>query len=536
MYKVFLVDDEPFIVEGLYAIVDWSHFGLEIVGQAEDGRQALEALSQVPVDILITDIRMPNMDGLTLIRRAKELNEEMKVIVLSGYDDFDYLKEGMVLGIENYLLKPINIEELKKTLRSTVEKLDTSIADTVYGRENMDIIRDNILYRWLTNAIDGEELKMRLCMLGVQLDGPYYLVAVIEVIPYEEGETSFAQGFSDVPSPAVREQLYLTYDIVRNKVQERCQTVCFRDKAGQTVVIFSLENRRAAKVEATEWLHALYEDLQGAVCCEVVIGIGGDVSGKALAAKSYADAQLAAQYYLIEPKTHVLEIEQLSPVALSRTPAFQLDLPAYAATLLARDRQALFQLIDADFARLQGQSGVTPAHLQTAAIDIIVHIQQSLNNVCKGSRTQASTLTVYRHMFARVFQAPSIDALKTYVKVVAKTAMDSLTPQDEVTPIVQQVLRHIDAHYAEGLSLKMLGQTYNVHPVYLGQLFQKETNESFSHYVNRYRIEKSKQLLRETHLKTREIARKVGFWDASYFYRQFKRYVGVSPTEFRNLP
>ncbi len=179
MYKVFIVDDEPFIIEGLYDILDWASFGLEIVGHAENGRQALEALASIPADLLITDISMPVMDGLSLIAEARKLHQELKVIILSGFNEFDYLKEGMKLGIENYLLKPINVEELESTLRNTVEKMNSMKSDELYDAFDMQILKDNTLYRWLTGQIGEAEFRERADLLGLDLMKPYLIVAVI---------------------------------------------------------------------------------------------------------------------------------------------------------------------------------------------------------------------------------------------------------------------------------------------------------------------------------------------------------------------
>lgn len=167
MYKVFIVDDEPFIIEGLYDILDWASFGLEIVGHAENGRQALEALASIPADLLITDISMPVMDGLSLIAEARKLHQELKVIILSGFNEFDYLKEGMKLGIENYLLKPINVEELESTLRNTVEKMNSMKSDELYDAFDMQILKDNTLYRWLTGQIGEAEFRERPICWGL---------------------------------------------------------------------------------------------------------------------------------------------------------------------------------------------------------------------------------------------------------------------------------------------------------------------------------------------------------------------------------
>ncbi|MMZ64507.1 HTH-type transcriptional regulator YesS [compost metagenome] len=127
-----------------------------------------------------------------------------------------------------------------------------------------------------------------------------------------------------------------------------------------------------------------------------------------------------------------------------------------------------------------------------------------------------------------------MEELAEIVKRTAASAIEALN-RDVKSPVVQQVLNTIHEGYHQDLSLKTLGNTYKIHPVYLGQLFHKEVGESFTEYVNRYRIEKAKEMLKTTHQKVHEIARQVGYWETGYFYKQFKRYVGISPTEFKGL-
>ncbi|WP_048747000.1 response regulator, partial [Paenibacillus sp. P22] len=156
MYRVMLVDDEPFIVEGLQDAIDWSAFDLEIAAVAGSGKAALEQLKRQPVDLLVTDITMPGMSGLELIREARGILPGLKAIILSGYNEFDYLKEGMTLGIENYLLKPVNFKELRATLAATAAKLDAEEEppELALSEEELGILKDRILYRWMRGEID----------------------------------------------------------------------------------------------------------------------------------------------------------------------------------------------------------------------------------------------------------------------------------------------------------------------------------------------------------------------------------------------
>lgn len=155
MYNVFLVDDEPFIIEGMRALVPWEDYGLKVVGEASNGSEAIKKLETCHVDILLTDIMMPIMDGLELISTLKERHPNTKYIVLSGYEEFEYVKKGMKLGIENYLLKPVNEQELISTLENSIEKLEKS----TNNEEAYTILRDNTIWRCLNQDIDAKEWR-----------------------------------------------------------------------------------------------------------------------------------------------------------------------------------------------------------------------------------------------------------------------------------------------------------------------------------------------------------------------------------------
>ncbi len=124
MKKVMIVEDEELILQGLRNILDWEALGLDVVHMAHDGTEALEMWEKEPVHIVVTDISMPEMDGLTLLRKIREKEEQVRFIILTGYDEFDYAREAIRLGVENYILKPINEEELERQLRETVQKLE----------------------------------------------------------------------------------------------------------------------------------------------------------------------------------------------------------------------------------------------------------------------------------------------------------------------------------------------------------------------------------------------------------------------------
>jgi two-component system response regulator YesN len=508
MLKVFIADDEPFIIEGLFDMIDWASLGLEIVGHAENGRLALEALAHTPADILITDISMPVMNGLELIAAARERQPNLKVIVLSAYSEFDYLREGMKLGIENYLLKPINVTELKETLSNTVMKLNSQKAETLLSDYGIQLMKDNTLYRWLTGSMAEEEFHERAAMLGIELASPYTAAVVVR------GD----------PESAERSDRLLAAVSAALGGERTC--LVFRDMDGDIVVLAGFDDRQADKTALLQTLSALRNADPGERPFRLS---SGRIHESPQASASYREAKKAQEYFLIYPEWEWIDYGDPRAFSQASLSEFPIDWQAYAKLLVAKDSGKLAALIAGDFERLRRMEGVTPSYLQEIALELIVRFKMELKEI---KRTEEPEL--FAAGFEGVRNAADFNALAEAVRGVAARCVESLV-RDTRSPVVLQVLNVIHERYADELSLKMLGAQFHIHPVYLGQLFIKETNESFTEYINKYRIEKAKELLRTTHHKVHEIARLVGYWETGYFYKQFKKYVGVSPTEFKAL-
>ncbi|WP_018751678.1 response regulator transcription factor [Paenibacillus sanguinis] len=503
MYKVFLVDDEPFILEGLYDIIDWAKLGMEIVGQAENGLAALEALKEVPVDLLITDISMPRLNGLDLIRQAREIQPDLKVIILSGYDDFVYLKEGMALGIENYLLKPINLEEFNATLQAVIEKLDES--KVLIDEHSIRILRDHVMTRWMRQQIGAAEFHERAELLGITLDLPKVLVALLRL------EHSHQEA----------------YEAVTQLFAEQPRVVVFHDMDGDLAIVFNLDDTAEEVSRTEEGLLQLEQQLEP--YRPVRIAVGSSEAADSQASVSYNHAKKALEYFLIFKDRDLIRFKDLGVADQALGPGLSMDWDKYPKLLLARNKEAMDAAIDEDFHQLAAMKGVTPEHVQLVVMEWLIRFKMQLKEIRHTEEPD-----VFNEGLARIRTAESLEELIELMQKVAGDTMTALT-RDLKSPVIQQVLNTIHTSYNEDLSLKTLGAQYHVHPVYLGQLFHKEVGELFTEYINHYRIEKAKEQLKTTHLKVHEIARNVGYWEPGYFYKQFRKYVGVSPTEFKGL-
>ncbi|RCX18200.1 two-component system response regulator YesN [Fontibacillus phaseoli] len=503
MYKVFLVDDEPFIIEGLYDIVDWAQLGMEIVGQAENGKAALQALQEKPVDILITDISMPEMTGLQLIREARKFKPALKVIVLSGYDEFAYLKEGMALGIENYLLKPINLEEFRGTLTSVRNKLELSRSNETLNEYSIRILRDNVMHRWMYNQIGPLEFKERADLLGIDIDKPLVLISLLR----------FRQNSAG------------SFDLVERELGGNPNVIPFRNNDSDIVLLHHFEDPE----QGTQEVQARIDRLASILFpYQPQISLGSVEDRDTGASLSYENAKKAQEYFMIFPERDVISYGELNArSATAETSSF--DWNESSRLLLARDKEGLFALIDRQFTSLGESGAASPALLQEVALEWMIRFKLELQEI-----RHSEDVGMFSGGFEQIRSATTLEELVAIVKNTAAAVMEALS-RDVKSPVVQQVLNTIQDSYNQDLSLKTLGNTYKIHPVYLGQLFHKEVGESFTEYINRYRIDKAKEMLKTTHQKVHEIARNVGYWETGYFYKQFKKYVGVSPTEFKGL-
>lgn len=520
MYNVWIVDDEPLILEGLASLVDWPSLGLELAGKAENGLDALEQIEagRARVDILITDISMPEMDGLVLLKKLKQRNPELKGIILSGYNEFDYIKEGMRIGIENYLLKPVNLEELKQTLVHVIENLDRSrTPGPGLSQDQIELLKDNILYRWVMNRISREEWKLRAGFLQLQLKSPAAAAAIIRMPSKDDGPQSeeafrirkLAVGFM---AETGREFLY------------------FQNTDDDTVLLLGTGGTSGSDLsELGRLLRNLSEHLALAGL-QPLIALGSLEAGFDRAPASYRNALSALEYALLLPDERLLIYEKAAcPPHRPASPS--VDCEAYARLLLAFDSAGLRKQIEDDLLAISKSEGITPSRLRHSVVEIVVQMKKMIQDVNPGH----PVFQAYHDIVNLIFSARSLEELKKHVFSMTELVSELLKERQELSPVIRQIVKHIETSYMEEHSLKSLAQKYHVHPFYLGQLFQKELNLSFSDYLNRLRMEKAVEFMKNTPMKTQDIAEAVGYWDTAHFYKHFKKHFGVSPAQYRKL-
>ncbi|MFB6803142.1 response regulator [Peribacillus butanolivorans] len=497
MYNVFLVDDEPFIIEGMRALVPWEDYGLKVVGEASNGSEAIKKLETCHVDILLTDIMMPIMDGLELISTLKERHPNTKYIVLSGYEEFEYVKKGMKLGIENYLLKPVNEQELISTLENSIEKLEKS----TNNEEAYTILRDNTIWRCLNQDIDAKEWRERVELYSLEFDGQNLAIVLMQISDGEHENSSF----------------------FRNRVEELFQSVCIINPDGELILLvsFNCEDGLKEKLDELNMLFAGY------VSGKYHINVGSFVCSTSELYKSYQRAKELSSYRLVLKESGLITDEltkQYTQASLSTSNELD-DLKRY---IVGSEQEKAFLWIKGAFDEInKSTKKVAPTIIRGFAIEIVTSIQKDVS-----SHANDQTVGIVKRILEAYSIGILVDILIDFIEGIFRTLEQK---PEHRSPIIQSVVQYIQEHFYEELSLKTLSYKFHINSIYLGQLFQKETGLVFSEYINHLRLEKAKQLLRGTHLKAGIIGKQVGYSDSAYFYKQFKKAVGITPSAWRTM-
>ncbi|MCM0647326.1 response regulator transcription factor [Clostridium swellfunianum] len=513
MYKVMLVDDEILILDGLKELIDWETLGLEIVNTSLNGEEALKEFTEVNPDIVITDISMPKMNGLMLIKEIKAISDRTRFIILSGYDEFNYAKEAIRLGIENYILKPINEEELEATLKNTIEKLKLSSKLPVLEKKKIEILKENILYRWVTNNISSYELKEREFVLDIKLGLSFYMAGIINLKKCDNHKT------------------YEIYLAIKDLAEKMLDCSVFRDLDNNIVIIYGSNDYETINKDFQDMIESVETILEEKYSIFYFITLGSIENGHENAHKSYQTASKIQDYLLIYGYNKIITYDMFSSME-GFIEDSQLDAKEFNKVFLSKDLESVETYIGKIFDNLTTQARITPEGIYDIAIKMIFLITQLSDELKLPGWDKKENV---KSLITEVLSFKTTEEIKEVVLLKSREFINLVNEeQSSISPIVQQVISHIDKHYGEELSLKTLAQKYNINPSYLGQVFNKEIGESFSDYLNKIRNEKAKELLLNTNLKVNEIAVKVGYIDTSYFYRKFRDYFGISPNTMRS--
>ncbi|MDU3801452.1 response regulator transcription factor [Paraclostridium bifermentans] len=491
MYKLYLLDDEPFILEGLKYIIDWEEHGFDVVGTSSNGEDGFNFIKNEDVDLIITDIMMPKMTGLELISNLKKINHNAKFIVLSAFQEFQYAKEAISMGAENYLTKPIDEDELIQTIEEVKKKIEKIKLEKV----DTKIFKNDLILKLICNK-NNDEVLDRLKLEGVNLNYKSLCVVIAE----------FAEGVN-------------INNLILNHIDNLDYEYCV-NLQNQILIIMDKESVNK------DALRNLKDDLSSIINEQIYISRGKYVDSIDNLNCSYQSAKDIHEYKLVYP--NISWIREYKEKSYNLENIDYIDFDHLKKLLLNKDNKESLNYIESIFSKLKNDENLTVKQIKTKSIEVFLNVYNYFNDskIIKG-------LDLY---LEKVINSVNLEQIQIELNNMIKHRQSKLEETDDsISPIILKLLRNIEKNYSKDLNLKEISETYNINSIYLGQLFQKETGILFSDYLNNFRVNKAKDLLVETSLKAAEIGELVGYANKNYFYRKFKDIVGITPSEWRKI-
>lgn len=491
MYKLYLLDDEPFILEGLKYIIDWEEYGFDVVGTSSNGEDGFNFIKNEDVDLIITDIMMPKMTGLELISNLKKINHNAKFIVLSAFQEFQYAKEAISMGAENYLTKPIDEDELIQTIEGVKKKIEKIKLEKV----DTKIFKNDLILKLICNK-NKDGVLDRLRLEGVNLNYKNLCVVILE----------FAEG-GNINNNILNHIDNLNYEYCVNL---------------QNQILIIMDKESINK----DTLRNLKDDLSSITNEQIYISRGKYVDSIDNLNCSYQSAKDIHEYKLVYP--NISWIREYKEKSYNLENIDYIDFNHLKKLLLNKDNKESLNYIESIFSKLKKDENLTVKQIKTKSIEVFLNVYNYFNDskIIKG-------LDLY---LEKVINSVNLDQIQLELNNMIKHRQSKLEETDDsISPIILKLLRNIEENYSKDLNLKEISETYNINSIYLGQLFQKETGILFSDYLNNFRVNKAKNLLVETSLKAAEIGELVGYANKNYFYRKFKDIVGITPSEWRKI-
>jgi len=533
MIKLFIADDEAIVRKGLQTSIEWSSYGISIVGEAKNGVEALKMCLELQPHILLTDIRMPVMDGLELSKQLSEKLPGIKIVILSGYNDFEYAKQAIHLNVVEYLLKPFGAEELvalmvrlKNKILIEEKKQEEVLKTQTIIEENRQLLQSKLIRSILKDSYDDYTyIREKAKLIQLNLNGPFYQIIVFNIDDQE----------------LIREKLkYKEMEYIKNSIfsiaeeilQENCNGTIFMSEFDYFVGLINLD--KSDSINLTSVLEEIKVAVQKYVKVTITIGIGNIYFNLQYINKSYDEAIFALRQKIYRGKNSIIHANEIANLTEIIEPA---DYPIneekqLIEALKAVDDASIKNVVAIIFEKLR-QSLVSEDNLKNYCAKLALMSVHTLEVMGIDIKKQ---LGVELNLYTEIKKYETIYDLQQWLITLLEkfTQQLNMYKSQKYKQMVNMTLEYIEKHYNENITLKVLSETVYVTPNYLSRIFKEETGENFIEWLNRFRIEKAKIFLKETMLKTYEIAEKVGYSDYKYFSYNFKKYTGISPRQYSN--
>lgn len=536
MLKIFLVEDESIVREGLRDNIPWQQYGYKFVGEASDGEMALPMIQKTQPDVLLTDIKMPFMDGLSLSRIVHQEFPDMKIIIISGYDDFEYARQAISVGVEQYLLKPITRASLQKVLTELKVKIESEQEQKNYQekfqnetREYEQFSRTNFFMKVFEGRMPVQEIYEEAAKLSLRLNAPCYNLMMFSLLEKREGANA---GFESEEFARKREELlhyfvrYPEFIVFRWNINT--YGVLMQGSAAQ------MQEMADRCLENVERICQPAEDI-----FDWYAAVGEPVERLSMLAECYSNVNHYFAYRFLVPNEHIFTREVTDSYMpreeggkIGDIDCSKVDQELIKDFLLKGSRDEIADFVDSYLLSIQEAlksrlfQNYLVFHIHFVTMSYVEEIgcdKKEFLELLGEEQIQEVNLT--------------LEELSPYIQNILEKAMElrDRESDNQSKKVLKKALEYIEENYAqESLSLNTVSGAVNVSPGYFSAIFSQAMETTFIEYVTQKRMEKAKKLLRQTEKHSGEIALEVGYKDPHYFSFVFKKTQGCTPREYRS--
>ena len=526
MTKLLIADDEPLVQIGIKSMLNWAEYGIEICGTAMNGAVALEMIEEYSPEIVITDIRMPIMNGLELAKTCRDTYGRIPLfIILTSYEEFELARQALSYEVVDYLVK---LELDPESLAASIEKARKRLSDLKAtesfrnaGRPLLQTYRDKFFLRLLHNLFDNEEqFELQVKDLNLDFSDPYYAAAHCEILEDSVRDMTHEQLMNLYAGT-----LQMVRDILNRHLP--CHVISLDMKHFSVIFHFSSFSERERR-KITEAIRSAGTMVHNYFSVRLTVGIGSVADSPLKISDSYQDARIAFSSATLEHP--YLDYDQVKPESIRNS---------FNITLFKNDLIRAFEEFD---------SSVLHDTL-TQIIDLFrqnpLRYLQAINGACNilylalsllpgGEETLSGIFCEDADGYRSIYRMGNVEQVAEWMTRLRDGLCDTLKSR-RVTykeHIITNVQKYIQNHIEERLTLNEVSAVFGLSPNYLSVLFKKTCSIGFSEYITQMKISLAKTMLLEQDRKVYEVADRLGFESAFYFSKVFKKVVGVSPREF----
>ena len=524
MYQLFIVDDEEVVRKGIRELLQSAENQYAICGEASDGELALPMIQELKPDILLTDIRMPFLDGLELCEMIRAKMPWVHILILSGHDEFEYARKAVSLGVDEYILKPVTMPQLLGSLEKTARKIEEERASYFTGLDTENasarkrgVMVSHFLNELLDEVFSASDALARAEKLGLSLAARQYLICCLDI----------RSDTGDVSESLLRRQFCL---LLGRMLDEREDILWCGRGDGFLLLLKAGENDGLLET-AYETAQALKHEAERMMNASLSAGIGSIVPRLSELPRSYQDARRSLGGLVSQPHGSILSALDLEHGLF---PQFDFtEAVPLAERLRHVSQEDIDFLLEHHFGSAREENGSSLLYRYYLLADLVVSSMRLLQSIdaeqpailrdAGNSDTLMKAVVTYPDTLA--FARSLVEAV-----ILQRDRKQGVRYGEEL----QRAKDYIRRHFADNdLSLNTVAAEVGFSPNHFSTVFSQQMGQTFVEYLTRFRVERSKCLLRETDLRLADIAYAIGYNEPHYFSYIFKKYTGISPSVYR---